>query len=183
MAEQERPTAVELPAAAVLGRGRAAAFGLLVLRVLRTGSITLVALGIVVAAAVGRLQEASTAELATIAGLAHSLVTPLAVLAAGIVLRFLIGPVALLLAAVTVGTTRVAVRPTRERRGRFAHWRDRYRAAAGYQSLRWSVAVKHEAVDRLGPAGSALALLEVALWVLTGLCVVALPVVVWLRSA
>ncbi len=47
----------------------------------------------------------------------------------------------------------------------------------GYRSLRWTVAVKHEAVDRLGATGRLLSWAEAGIWVLDVLAVVAFLVV------
>ncbi len=166
-----------VPAAVVLGPDRRSALVLLVLRLLRSGSVALILVGAVVAVAFGRLDEESTAELVTLDGLVRALATPLVVLAVGIALRILVSPLASLAALAVVGVHRGEVTPRTERRSRFTRWRDRLRIVGGYRSLRWTIAVKHEAVDRLGATGRLLSWAEVGIWVVDALAVVAFVVV------
>lgn len=156
------PTSV--PAAVFLGPGTRSALVLLMLRLLRSGSVALIIVGAAVAVAFGRLDDETAAELGSLEGLVHALATPLVVLAAGIALRLLVSPLAYLAALAVVGLHRGEVSPAAERRHPFTRWRDRLRIVGGYQSLRWTVAVKHEAVDRLGATGRLLSWAEAGIW-------------------
>lgn len=169
--------AASVPAAVVLGPGRRSALIVLVLRLMRAGSITVILAGAAVASAFGGLDEETAGELASVGGLVRALATPLMVLAAGIVLRLLVGPLAYLAALAVVGIHRGEVTPSDERRRPFTRWRDRLRVVGGYRSLRWTIAVKHEAVDRLGATGRLLSWAEAGIYVADVVAVLALVAV------
>jgi hypothetical protein len=145
-----------------VGRGQVRAWTVLVLRALRAASILLIVLGVTISALTNRLQD--TEGLTTTSGLLAAATTPLAVLAAGIVLRLALGPLAFLAALEVV--TRDGLDLGLSRPGRRSTWSrlsDRLRLASGVQSLRWTLAVRQEASTRLGPSGRVTVLLELGL--------------------
>jgi hypothetical protein len=152
-----------------LGEGRSAALGLLILRNVRTGAWVLMSFGVAVAVWFGSLDERSTDRLDTPSGLAASLGTPLALLGVGFALRLAVHPVALLMAAQVVVHNGTDVHSDHDRRPRVLRLWDRFRLASALRSLRWTYAVKAEAVARLGHRGRVLAAVEIVLRVLIGL--------------
>jgi hypothetical protein len=155
-----------------LAAGRSSALALLVLRNVRTGAWALMSFGVAVAVWFGSLDERSSERLDTPSGLADSLGTPLAVLGVGFALRLAVHPVALLLAAQVVVHNGTDVHSDHDRRARVLRLWDRFRLASALRSLRWTYAVKAEAVARLGRRGQVLAAVEIVLRVLIGVGVV-----------
>ena len=149
-----------------LGDGPGGPVPLLLLRCLRTATLVLITAGIGVAVLAGRDDDLST--IGTPSGLLRSLVTPLAVLAAGIVLRLLLTPLAYLSALAVVLGAGADVVPDDDRRATPTRWSDRLRVANAYRSLRWTSAVKDRAVTEAGGAGRALRVAEDVLRVLIG---------------
>jgi hypothetical protein len=164
---------VTVRADVALGRGRAAAVLVLLLRSFRAGSIAVILVGIAVAVPAGRLNEATTAQLTTVNGFVEALLTPLVVLAVGLAMRLLVAPVAYLSALFVVMSDHGDVVPASDPRSRFARLRDRTRLGRAYVSLRWTLAVRAEAIERLGPLGRSLYVLEIAMYTLIGVSVLA----------
>ncbi len=116
----------------------------------------LLLLGVAVAIALGSFEEGSTAELATPGELVRALLSPLAGVAAAVLLRIAVAWLALL-AAWPLSRW---VRPEGPRPWRqvYRDWIDRWRLAQAYRSLRWTWGVRDEATARLGRLGRRLAL-------------------------
>lgn len=163
-----------VPAVVALGRGRRPAVALLLLRSFRTGSNATVVLGAAIGVLGDRFDDRTAEEFTTVSGFFRALLTPLMVLAVGLAMRTLVGPVAYLTALLVVTADHGDVVPTSDSRGRFSRSRDRLRLAGAYRSLRWTLAVKREATGRLGRLGRRLFALEVVMNILLGLAVVAL---------
>ncbi len=174
------PTAGQIDVGITLGAGRVRVLALLVLRSLRIVGWLLIAVGVVVAVASGRFDEDNVVELTTVEGFVRAFFTPLVVLAAGFGIRLLVAPVAFLVALEVVASSGADV-VCPERRSSFARLRDRLRLASAYRGLRWTVAAKYEAVDRLGPVGRTFRLAEVVLWVLVGVVAAGFVVMAGLR--
>lgn len=166
----------EVHAAEAVGPGTWDATAVLVLRCLRTASILLVVAGVAVAVATGsedRMDEVTSPDTVL-----HALVTPLAVLAVGVVLRVLIAPLAYALAAVFVLHDRRDVARPHDARSTWNRLSDRARLAGAYRALRWTNAVRDEAVDQLGPRGQLLDVAATVLRWLTALAAVGVVVAV-----
>jgi hypothetical protein len=170
-AHAEDDTALLFRADLALGRGDARAWVLLVLRQLRVASILLILVGTTVSVVTGRLEQ--TEGLTTASGLVSAVRSPLVVLAAGIVLRLALGPAAFLAALEVVVRDDLQSGAIGRRRWG-TRLLDRFRLTNGLQSLRWTLAVRYEAVRRLGFPGRVMTLVEIALRVALGLAVVAL---------
>lgn len=152
------------------------ATAVLVLRCLRTASILLVVAGVAVAVATGsedRMDEVTSPDTVL-----PALATPLAVLAVGVVLRVLIAPLAYALAAAFVLHDRRHLTRRHDARSTWSRLSDRARLAGAYRALRWTNAVRDEAVDRLGRRGQHLDVAATALRWLTALAVVGVVVAV-----
>ena len=167
---------VTVRADVALGRGRAAAVLVLLLRSLRACSLAVILFGIAIGMLAGGFDEATTAKLTTVNGFVHALLTPLVVLAIGMAMRLLIAPVAYLAALLVVIRDHGDVVSCCDARSRFARLRDRARLARAYLSLRWTLAVRAEAIERLGPVGRSLYVLEIVMYTLIGLSVLAVVV-------
>jgi hypothetical protein len=169
----------DVAAPLALAPGTGDATGVLLLRCLRTGSILLVVAGVAVAVATrseDRIDEATSPDT-----LLPALATPLAVLAVGVVLRVLVAPIAYGAAALfVVRADRHVTRPD-DRRSAWHRLVDRTRLAGSYRALRWTLAVRDEAVDRLGRRGRVLDTAATAFSVLTGVAAVGVVVAVALR--
>jgi hypothetical protein len=123
------------------------------------------------------LDEALADELDTPEGLIRSLATPLALLAIGVLLRLLVTAAALSLAAALVVGVGLDVRSEVDQRSILRRWFDRARIAGGYRSLRWTWAVRDEAVYRLGTRGRWLARTDAGLRIVGLLALAAFLVV------
>lgn len=167
---------VTVRADVALGRGRGAAVLVLLLRSLRACSFAVILFGIAIGILAGRFDDASTEQLTTVNGFANALLTPLVVLAIGMAMRLLITPVAYLAALLVVIRDHGDIVSRCDARSRFARLRDRARLARAYLSLRWTLAVRAEAIERLGPMGRSLYVLEIAMYTLIGFAVLAVVV-------
>ncbi len=166
-------------AASALAPGAWDATAILLLQCLRTASILLVVAGVAVAVATGsedRMDEVTSPET-----MLHALVTPLAVLAVGVLLRLLLAPVAYALAAAFVVHDGRHLTREVDARSTWNRLVDRVRLAGAYRALRWTLAVRDEAVDRLGRRGQALDRAATVLRVLTGVALVGVVVAPVLR--
>ena len=162
-----------LRAEAMLRPGPFDAAALLWLRCARTATLVLLPLGGIVAVLSGRLDEALADELNTPEGLIRSLATPLALLALGVLLRLLVTAAAFSLAFALVVGEALDLRSEGDDRSTLRRWFDRTRIAGGYRSLRWTWAVRDEAVRRLGARGRRLARVDAWLRVVAFLALVA----------
>jgi hypothetical protein len=147
---------------AVLREGWPDSLAILVLRLFRVLSGLLIVTGFVVAAAAGALTPEGVRDLQSPLTILHALLTPLAVLALGIVLRFVVSWIALLLALALADNHYLAVA---DQISRWHGWNDRFQIARAYRALRWTWAVRDEATERVGTVGRILAVTErVVFW-------------------
>jgi hypothetical protein len=128
------------------------AVALLSLRVLRTTSLALISWGAAIATAFAGYDHL-TDRIATPSALLGSLLTPFAVLALGVILRVLVAPLAYFVSLVFIGVSSLDITSVNDRRGWWGKMTDRIRLAGAYRSLRWTNAVKDEAVASLGRPG------------------------------
>lgn len=147
----------------VLG-GRQDAFALLLLRIVRTSSWLVLATGLIIAWVTG--QATRLAELNTVAGLVDALRTPLVVVATGVVVRFLLTPAAWLLALVAMVRSEDTGGPPA---GEGLTWTDVLRTADARRAVRWTLQVRHRAVEMLGAGGRLLVLTEIGARFATGI--------------
>ncbi len=168
-----RPGQAPLVDADVVLGGRADAAALLGLRIVRTSSWLVLAIGLIIAWSTG--QAARVAELNTARGLVEAMRTPLVVVASGVLLRFLLTPAAWTLALAALWRARDE---TRLPAGAGLSWTDLWRTADGWRALRWTLDVRHRAASRLGTPGRLLVLTELAARTATGLAFTLLVVLV-----
>jgi hypothetical protein len=137
--------------------GKADAVVVLVLWAARQGSLPLFLAGIIFALLAGGLGAEDVGNLANPADLLRGLLSPLAGIAAAVLIRAAVSVLALLSAWSLGAPDRPSASP-RTAVGRWHGLIDRWRVAQAIRSLRWTWEVRDAAVARAGPAGSRLAL-------------------------
>ena len=163
-------------------KGDRDAKSILWMRCLRTFTLVLFAVGGIIAVLAHRFDEHLSDDLKTPLGLAHSLTTPLAVLAIAVGLRVLVTVLAYLLAFRAVSANRATIAGSQQQT-RLRRAVDQWRLAGAFRSLRWSWAARDVAIKRLGSTGVRLARLDAGLRI-TGVCFAFLFIVVaYSRSA
>ncbi len=165
---------------AALRPGRSDAVIVLLLWAGRRSFAPLLLLGLAVALAVGRLGEGSTAELTSPADLIAALLSPLAGIAAAVLLRIAVGWLALLAALPLSTWNRGDARRSWGQLYRDAV--DRWRLAQAYRSLRWTWGVRAEAIERAGQLGRRLGMAVPVTTIATVLAAIAVVVVIVVRA-
>ena len=153
---EQKSRAAPVGPSALLRAGQADAVVVLVLWALRRAFWPVLLIGTSVALAADRLDAESLDELATPADLLGLLLTPLAGIAAALILRLGVSWLALL-AAWPLSRWGDDDAPA-TRWSAYRGWVDRWRLAQAYRSLRWTWAVRDEAIERAGVLGRRLAL-------------------------
>jgi hypothetical protein len=148
-----RSPVIDLAAALRPTRGDAVA--VLLLRCLRTVSWVLLAVGLAVAIRTGSTVDPE--DFATPSALLESILSPLAVLATGVLVRVLLTPIAWSSAFVVALRSRPRLQPgPRRPSSPGVLWLDLARVADGLRALRWTTAARDGAVSRLGRWGTGL---------------------------
>lgn len=143
-------------AAEVLVLGRRDAVVVLGLRVLRRGSLLVIPLGATVAVLAGTSEERLGAQFDTVSGWLHSLLSPLWLLAIGILLRLAVAPLAYLVAVGVAVSGPCDVRQRPDRRTSWSRLTDLFRVAGGLRALRWTRSARDVAVALSGGLGRVL---------------------------
>ena len=167
------------PSAAVLGGFDATA--LLVLWLLRSAVPALFLAGISYAWLVSETRFEAIPQVTAPSQAIRLLLSPFVLVALAIILRFLVGIAALLLAyPLSRRETGSSIGPGMLRRP-FRVWADRLHLVRAYRSLRWTSTVRQLAATRLGRPGRVLSWSGPALLVFDVVSFVALIVVVYLN--
>jgi hypothetical protein len=130
------------------------------LRLVRRTSLLVIPLGATVALLAGTSQDNLATRFTSISGFLDSLLSPLWLLAIGVALRVAVAPLAYLAAFVVAAVGPRDVRQTPDARGVWSRFNDLFRVAGGLRALRWTIAVRDEAVTLGGPFGRLLRRLE-----------------------
>ncbi len=167
------------PSAAI--RGRFDATSLLVLWLLRSSVPALLLAGVSYAWVVSETRFEAIPEVTTPGQAVRVLLSPFAFIAIAIILRFLVGIAALLLAyPLSRRETGSSIGPGMLRRP-FRVWADRLHLVRAYRSLRWTSTVRELAARRLGRWGRVLSWSGPVLLVTDVIMFVTLFVVVYLN--
>ncbi|HEX3223999.1 MAG TPA: hypothetical protein VHR35_15655 [Nocardioides sp.] len=158
------------------------AWVLLCLRCARRVAVLLIPLGCCVAVLSGLFDDRLASHFATVGAFLNALVSPLWLLAVGILLRLAIAPMAYTAALLVVVAGRVEVVGGSGTTSRWSRFIDAFRVAGGLRALRWTSAVCDEAAARLGVAGRLLRLTEQILGWLVVVAWAAFVVVVALHT-
>ncbi|WP_395659764.1 hypothetical protein [Nocardioides sp.] len=169
----------QLPADAVFNRGKDAVV-VLVLRCYRSFSMVLVGLGACIATWAHSVDDLDQAFVSPEA-IMRALVTPLAALAVGIVVRASVTPLAWGAAMAFVAVTNPEMTPPPRRDTAWTRLSDQARMASAYRPLRWTTSVRDAAVESLGRTGSVLQLADAVLRALAVLAWLAFVVLLALR--
>lgn len=148
-----------LPAEALV-LGPRDALVVLGLRVVRRTALIVVPLGATVALLAGTAEDRLASSFTSIPGFLDSLLSPLWLLAIGVLLRLAVAPLAYLAALVVAAVGPRDVRQTPDSRGAWSRFNDLFRVAGGLRALRWTIAVRDEAVTLAGSPGRLLRRLE-----------------------
>lgn len=144
-----------MPAASMV-LGRRDAVVVLSLRLLRRGTWLVIPLGASLALLAGISQDRLASQYDTLSEWVHALVSPLWLLTIGILLRLAVAPVAYLAAVVVAILGPRGVQQVEDQRNRWSRATDVIRVAGGLRALRWTVAVRDEAVTLTGGSGKVL---------------------------
>lgn len=167
------------PAAAVGGAFDATA--LLVLWLLRSSVPALLLAGMAYAWVVSESRFESIANVTTPGQAVRLLVSPFVFVAIAIILRFLVGLAALLLAyPLSRRETGSSIGPGMPRRT-LRVWADRLHLVRSYRSLRWTSSVRQRAASMLGSWGRVLSWSGPVLFVIDAVMIVVVVVVVYLN--
>lgn len=149
--------------ASVLTAGRWDAWAVLGLRVARRLALLLIPVGLGVAVLSGLFDERLASNFDSVSAYVHALLSPLWLLALGLLLRLAIAPVAYLLALLAALSARVEVVGGPARVSRWSRVMDFGRVAGGLRALRWTTPVRDDAAARLGQPGRLLRVAELTL--------------------
>ena len=167
------------PSAAIGGGFDATA--LLVLWLLRSAVPALLIVGVAYAWVVTETRFESIPDVTTPGQAVRVLVSPFVLVGIGIILRFLVGVAALVLAyPLSRRETGSSIGPGMPRRP-FRVWADRLHLVRAYRSLRWTSSVRQVAATRLGRWGRVLSWSGPALFVTDVVMIFVLVVVVYLN--
>lgn len=174
------PPLVTIQPEAALRPGRFDPFALIVVGVLRGAAPALFVVGLIYfVLTVGTHFESLPAITSPMQAL-RALVSPFAIAAFGVLLRFAMGILALLLAyPLSRRTTGSVIGPDIVKRP-LRIWQDRLHLIRAYRSLRWTSPVRTLAIERLGRAGYALSWTGTVLTIVFWVSLVALFVVIYL---
>jgi hypothetical protein len=118
-------------------------------------------------------------SLSTPESIVRALVTPLAALALGIIVRVSVTPLAWGLAWIFVAVTNPEMTPPPQRATWWTRLADQARMASAYRPLRWTTSVRDAAVEDLGRTGRVLLYVDGALRGLTVLAWLVFLISAW----
>lgn len=130
------------------------------LRVLRRGTWLLFPVGACVALLAGVSEEGLSTRYDSVFEWLHALTSPLWLLAVAVLLRLAVAPVAYVASLSVAILGPRGVSRTTDDRSRWSRWGDLLRVAGGLRALRWTLAVRDEAVSRSGRRGRVLQVFE-----------------------
>lgn len=140
--------------------GRPDALVVLGLRLLRRGTWLVIPLGASVALLAGISQDRLSTQYDTLSDWVDALISPLWLLTIGILLRLAVAPIAYLVAVVVAVLGPRDIRQADDRRNDWSRATDLLRVAGSLRALRWTVAVRDEAVSLTGGTGEVLRVAE-----------------------
>lgn len=163
------PPIVSFDPSSALRPGRADALALTVVGLLRGAAPALFVIGLIYFVLTAGNHFESLPAVATPMQAFRALLSPFAIAAVGVLLRFVMGIVALLLAyPLSRQVTGSVIGPDIVKRP-LRIWQDRLHLIRAYRSLRWTSPVRTLAVERLGRTGYALSwtgtILTIVFWV------------------
>jgi len=153
-------TAPEVLAAESLVLGRRDAWVVLGLRILRRATWLVIPLGASFALLAGISQDHLSTEYGSVSDWVHALLSPLWLLTIGILLRVAVAPLAYLVGLGVTLLGRRDVRQATDGRSRWTRRTDALRVAGGLRALRWTIAVRDQAVAMTGRPGRILRVAE-----------------------
>lgn len=140
--------------------GRHDALVVLGLRLLRRATWLVIPVGASFAVLAGISQDRLASQYDTPSDWVHALISPLWLLTIGVLLRLAVAPVAYLVAVVVALLGPRDIRQADDRRNRWSRATDLFRVAGSLRALRWTVAVRDEAVSLTGGLGEVLRVAE-----------------------